>query len=55
MGENASYKVLSDEIKNKLIFALTCVPNGVLEMSADIQGLVQTSLNLGVLKIENDI
>ena len=54
-GEKASHKVLSDEIKNKLIFALTCVPNGVLEMSADIQGLVQTSLNLGVLKIENNI
>ena len=55
MGENASYKVLSDEIKNKLIFALTCVPNGVLEMSAEINGLVQTSLNLGILKIENDV
>ena len=55
MGENASYKVLSDEIKNKLIFILTCVPNGVLEMSAEINGLVQTSLNLGILKIENDI
>lgn len=54
-GENASFKVLSDEIKDKLIFALTCVPNGVLEMSAEIAGLVQTSLNLGILKIENDI
>ena len=54
-GETASYKVLSADIKTDLIFALTCVPNGVLEMSADIDGLVQTSLNLGVLKIENDI
>lgn len=54
-GEKASYKVLSDEIKEKLIFALTCVPNGVLEMSAEIKGLVQTSLNLGILKIENDV
>lgn len=54
-GENASFKVLSDEIKNKLIFILTCVPNGVLEMSAGINGLVQTSLNLGILKIENDV
>lgn len=54
-SEKASYKVLSDEIKNKLIFALTCVPNGVLEMSAEIKGLVQTSLNLGILKIENDV
>lgn len=55
IGEKASFKVLSDEIKNKLIFALTCVPNGVLEMSAEIEGLVQTSLNLGILKIENDV
>lgn len=54
-GEKSSYQVLSDEIKNNLIFSLTCVPNGVLEMSAEIKGLVQTSLNLGVLKIENDV
>ena len=54
-GEKSSYKVLNDDIKNKLIFTLTCVPNGVLEMSAEINGLVQTSLNLGVLKIENNI
>ncbi len=54
-GENSSFNVLSNDIKNKLIFALTCVPNGVLEMSAEITGLVQTSLNLGVLKIENDV
>ncbi len=54
-GETATYKVLSTEIKEKLIFALTCVPNGVLEMSAGIKDLVQTSLNLGVLKIENDV
>lgn len=28
---------------------LTCLPNGILAMSADIPGLVQTSLNLGIL------
>ena len=55
VGEKASYKVLSDEIKNKLIFALTCVPNGVLEMSSEIKDLVQTSLNLGILKIEDNL
>lgn len=55
IGKTCSYKVLSNEIKNKLIFVLTCVPNGVLEMSAEIKGLVETSLNLGVLKIENDV
>ncbi len=54
-GKNGSYKVLCDDIKDQLIFALTCVPNGVLEMSAEIKNLVQTSLNLGILKIENDV
>lgn len=29
---------------------LACVPNGVQEMSHDIPGLVQTSLNLGILE-----
>ncbi len=53
-GEASAYKVLSDEIKAQLVFALTCVPNGVLEMSADIEGLVQTSLNLGILNIEEN-
>ena len=33
---------------------LTCAPNGVQVMSADIEGLVQTSLNLGVLATEDD-
>lgn len=33
----------------KVINLLTCMPNGVQQMSADIAGLVQTSLNLGTL------
>lgn len=53
-GDEASFKVLTDNIRNQLVFALTCVPNGVMEMSAGIEGLVQTSLNLGILKIENN-
>lgn len=43
----------TDDIKEKLIYTLLCVPNGVTEMSANISGLVQTSLNLGIL-ITND-
>lgn len=31
---------------------LTCAPGGIQEMSADIPGLVQTSLNMGVLTSE---
>ena len=33
---------------------LTIVPNGIQAMSADIDGLVQTSLNLGILTTDED-
>lgn len=33
----------------RMLCFLTCLPNGIQTMSADIPGLVQTSLNLGVL------
>ena len=36
----------------KIISFLCCVPNGVQAMSADIEGLVQTSLNLGILSCD---
>lgn len=36
----------------RVLCLLTCAPNGVQAMSQDIPGLVQTSLNLGILKTE---
>ncbi len=40
---------------SKKIAALLCaLPNGIVAMSEDITGLVQTSLNLGVLMLEKD-
>lgn len=39
----------------KVLCLLTCSPNGVQVMSADIQGLVQTSLNLGILATQNSL
>jgi len=54
VGEKAQLKVMSKEIKDKLIFALLCAPNGVMEMSAEIEGLVETSLNLGILQTFQD-
>ena len=33
----------------KALCMLTCLPNGIQAMSMDIPGLVQTSLNLGIL------
>ena len=40
------------ESSDRVICLLVCAPNGVQAMSADIEGLVQTSLNLGILKTE---
>lgn len=37
-----------------VIMLLLCAPNGVCAMSAEIAGLVQTSLNLGILDTEED-
>ena len=37
----------------RLLALLTCAPNGIQVMSAEIDGLVQTSLNLGILATED--
>lgn len=39
---------------SKIICLLTCAPNGIQAMSADIPELVQTSLNLGILTSTED-
>ncbi len=49
---DGTFDVLDKPCLNKLIYMLCCVPNGVLEMSYDIDNLVETSLNLGILKTE---
>ena len=48
LGGNA----LSVEDSRKVIALLNAVPNGVQTWSTDIPGLVQTSLNLGVLELK---
>lgn len=48
------YAVFSEEEKADAVYILMCVPNGIMEMSAEIEGLVQTSLNLGVLQTKED-
>ena len=45
--------VLSTESKNKVITALNLMPNGVQTMCADLPDLVETSLNMGVVKIDD--
>ncbi len=43
------YEVLSKKSVKDIVHLLLTVPNGVQDMSADIEDLVETSLNLGVL------
>lgn len=49
--ESASDAALPMDLatSDKVVCMLTCLPNGIESMSADIEGLVQTSLNLGIL------
>ncbi len=54
-GECAQFDVISKDDLKKLICALSCTPNGVMEMSASIDGLVETSLNLGILSFEDNV
>lgn len=54
VGDNAEFDVFNNELKNNLIFTLLCAPNGIIEMSASIEGLVETSLNLGILATGNE-
>ena len=51
LGGNA----LSAEDSKKLVALLKAVPNGVQAWSQDIEGLVQTSLNLGVAELSDDL
>lgn len=50
--ESAECKVLTDTSKEKVLTALNVMPNGVQTMSTDLPGLVETSLNMGVMKID---
>ena len=51
LGGNA----LTTESTAKVIALMNAVPNGVQTWSRDIEGLVQTSLNLGVAKLEESL
>lgn len=52
--EEGECRALSREDSKKAAFLLLTLPGGVQSMSADIPGLVQTSLNLGILRLQED-
>ena len=49
-----SKKVFTQQTKDSVIVLLRLIPNGVQTMSASIEGLVESSNNIGVLETEND-
>jgi dipeptidase D len=49
-----SFSVVEKNAADRIIAALCTVPNGVMNMSADIAGLVETSLNLGILETKEN-
>lgn len=53
LGED-TYEVLHPVSFEKMLFLLIQLPNGVQVMSSDIEGLVETSLNMGIFKTLED-
>ena len=51
LGGNA----LSTQASDKIIGLLSGAPNGIQAMCADMPGLVQTSLNMGVAKLDKEV
>ncbi|HIU74409.1 MAG TPA: aminoacyl-histidine dipeptidase [Candidatus Pelethocola excrementipullorum] len=49
--ETGEFEVLSPMSREKLVFFLMNVPNGIQKMSGSIEGLVETSCNLGVFSM----
>ena len=52
--ETAESRCLTDVCGEKIVLLINMLPCGVVKMSNDIKGLVQTSLNLGVIKDNDD-
>lgn len=54
LGEEQEVSVLDDKSKTKIITWLINTPYGIQHMSKEIEGLVETSLNLGALNTLED-
>ena len=51
---DASVEAVNAADTKRMIQLLSCMPDGVQAMSHDIEGLVETSLNLGILKLTEE-
>lgn len=55
VSETNADKAITDECKEKAILLLNFIPNGIQTVSKDIEGLVESSSNLGVVKTDDDV
>ena len=53
-GHPQCCQALTPDCAQRVLLLIQCLPNGVQAMSEDIPGLVETSLNLGVLRTQSD-
>lgn len=53
-AEEGCFDVIDDETTSKFIHILLTCPNGIVDMSKMIENLVETSLNLGILKTNDE-
>ena len=51
---NTLNKIFSNETQNKLISLFTLMPSGVKSMSSNIEGLVESSTNLGIVRTDEE-
>lgn len=51
----AAEKVLSPSAQQKVLFFLVQVPYGIQKMSGEMEGLVETSMNPGILCLEEEV
>lgn len=47
--------MLSEESTKKAVLFVNALPNGIQAMSADVKGLVETSLNMGILRLDENV
>lgn len=52
--EHAKREAFSKESSNKAVTLLFTLPNGVQAMSMDVEGLVETSLNMGIVETKRE-
>ncbi|WP_229814685.1 M20/M25/M40 family metallo-hydrolase, partial [Shewanella hanedai] len=50
----AATQVMSEDAQNMLIDLLNACPNGVIRMSDEVEGVTETSLNVGVISTETE-